>query len=104
MATRFPQSATSVAYRIKAAWADKIHAIWWAAGADSVHALRSGENATTVITRSASGATFDTENGVIVGDINSYFTDTESGLSSCDSGLALVWGRSCCTWMSGSPA
>lgn len=79
MAARFPQSATSVAYRIKAEWADKIHAIWWAAGADSAHALRSGENATTVITRSSSGATFDTENGVIVGDINSYFTDTESG-------------------------
>lgn len=30
MAARFPQSETSLNYRIKAEWADKIHAIWWA--------------------------------------------------------------------------
>lgn len=58
MATRFPQSGSSVAYRIKPAWASKIHAIFWAVAADKVQMLRSGDTASTVITRSAGGASY----------------------------------------------
>lgn len=63
MAARFPQSTTSVAYRIKPAWASKIHVLYWAADADKLHRLRSGDSATTILTRSASGCTFDATNG-----------------------------------------
>lgn len=79
MAARFPQSTTSVAYRIKTAWASKIHAIWWAADADKLHRLKPGDSATTIITRSASGATFDAANGVISGSSSTYFTDAIAG-------------------------
>lgn len=79
MAARFPQSTTSVAYRIKPAWASKVHAIWWAADADKLHRLKSGDSATTIITRSTSGATFDATNGVISGASTTYFTDAIAG-------------------------
>lgn len=80
MAARFPQSGSSVAYKIKAAWASKIKVIYWAAGADSIHRLRSGDTATTVLTRSASGCTFDATNGVITGaNDTTYFTDSIAG-------------------------
>ena len=80
MAARFPQSTTSIAYRIKPAWASKVHAIWWAADADKLHRLKSGDSATTIITRSASGCTFDAANGVIAGNNDAtYFTDAIAG-------------------------
>lgn len=79
MAARFPVSATSVAYQIKAAWASKIHVIYWPAGADSLHRLRAGETATTIITRSTSGATYNSTEGRIEGNSSVYFTDSISG-------------------------
>ena len=80
MAARFPQSTTSVAYRIKAAWSSKIKVLYWAADADKLHRLRSGDSATTIITRSASGCTFDATNGVIQGNNDTtYFTDSIAG-------------------------
>ena len=36
MAARFPQSATSVAYRIKPAWASKMHVLYGAPDADKL--------------------------------------------------------------------
>lgn len=79
MAARFPQSTTSVAYRIKPAWASKIHVLYWAADADKLHRLRSGDAATTIITRAATGAGFDATNGVITGSITTYFQDSIAG-------------------------
>lgn len=80
MAARFPQSTTSVAYRIKPAWASKIHVLYWAADADKLHRLRSGDTATTILTRSASGATFNATDGLIEGDnATTYFTDSIAG-------------------------
>lgn len=80
MAARFPQSTTSVAYRIKPAWASKIHVLYWAADADKLHRLRSGDTATTIITRAASGATFNAAEGLIEGDnATTLFTDSKAG-------------------------
>ena len=79
MAARFPQSTTSVAYQIKAAWASKIKVLYWAADADKLHRLRSGDSATTILTRSASGCTFDATNGVIAGNNSTRFSDSIAG-------------------------
>lgn len=79
MAARFPQSTTSVAYQIKAAWSSKIHVLYWAADADKMHRLRSGDTSTTILTRSASGCTFDSTNGVIAGNNSTRFTDSIAG-------------------------
>lgn len=79
MTARFPQSASSVAYRIAAAYASKIYGICWAASADSAHRLHTGDNATTIITRAASGASFDAANGRITGNSSTLFTDFVSG-------------------------
>lgn len=80
MAARFPQSGSAVAYQIKAAWSSKIKVLYWAAGADSLHRLRSGDTVTTILTRSASGCTFDSTNGVIAGtNDTTYFTDSIAG-------------------------
>jgi hypothetical protein len=80
MAARFPQGTGTLGYKIKAAWASKIHAIYWAVGADTVQRLYSGDTSTTPITRSASGASFDSTNGFITGtNTTTYFTDGKSG-------------------------
>ena len=83
MATRFPQGTGNLAYQIKAAYASKIHAIYWAVGADVIQRLRVGETATTPLTRAATGATFDANNGRIAGSTGSasddYFVDSKSG-------------------------
>lgn len=80
MAARFPQSATSVAYRIKPAYSAKVLAIYWAATADSVHRLYSSDTATTIITRSTSGAGFNSTDGRITGNFGtSVFTDSKTG-------------------------
>lgn len=79
MAARFPQSATSVAWRIKPAYASKILSLYWAASANSVHRLRSGDTASTVLTRATSGATFDATNGRITGTSTVPFTDSVAG-------------------------
>lgn len=79
MAARFPQSGASVAYQIKAAYAGKIAAIYWAAGADSVHRLLAGETASVIVTRSASGAGFNSGEGRITGNFNSPFSDFITG-------------------------
>ena len=83
MAARFPQSGTSVAYRIKAAYSSKVLAIYWAASADSVHRLYSADAATTIVTRSTSGAGFDGTEGRITGTNRGaggvYFSDSKSG-------------------------
>jgi hypothetical protein len=79
MAARFPQSGSPVAYRIKSAWSSKIKAIFWAVAADKVHMLRSGDTASTVITRSAGGAGYDATNGRITGNTTTYFQYEQSG-------------------------
>lgn len=80
MATRFPQGTGTLGYKIKAEWASKIHAIYWAVGADTVQRLYSGDTSTTPITRSASGASFDATNGFITGtNKTTFFTDGKSG-------------------------
>lgn len=80
MAARFPQSATSLAYRIKAAYSAKVLAIYWAATADSVHRLYSADTATTILTRSTSGAGFNATDGRITGAQNTtFFSDSKTG-------------------------
>ena len=79
MAARFPVSATSVAYQIKAAWASKIHVVYWPAGADSLHRLRTGETVTTIITRATSGATYNATEGRLEGTSTVYFRDSIAG-------------------------
>lgn len=79
MAARFPQSTTAVAYQIKAAWASKIKAIYWAADANKVHRLLPGETVSTIITRSATGTTYNSTDGRIQGTPSALFTDGISG-------------------------
>lgn len=79
MAARFPQSGSPLAWRIKPAWAGKVYAIWWVAGADSLHRLLPSDTATTIITRSASGATYNSSEGRLEGTSTEYFTDAISG-------------------------
>lgn len=83
MAARFPQSGTSVAYRIANAYSSKIKALYWAASADSVHRLYSSDTSTTILTRATSGAGFNATDGLITGDVNGsggvYFSDSVSG-------------------------
>jgi hypothetical protein len=82
MAARFPQSASSLTWRIKPAYAGKILAIYWPASADSVHCLRTGDTATTLITRSASGAGFNADGritGTVGGAGGVYFSHGVSG-------------------------
>jgi hypothetical protein len=82
MPARFPQSATSVAYRIKTAYASKVLAIYWAATADSVHRLYSADTATTILTRATSGAGFNSTDGHITGTVGGagiHFSDSKTG-------------------------
>lgn len=83
MAARFPQSGTSVAYQIKAAYAGKIHVLFWAASADSVHRLRPGDTASTIVSRAATGATFNSTDGRISGAsgnaLANHFSDSKTG-------------------------
>lgn len=83
MAARFPQSGSSVAYQIKAAYSSKIKVLYWAASADAVHVLRPGDSATTILTRSATGATFNSTDGRISGssgqDAADHFQDYITG-------------------------
>lgn len=101
MAARFPQSASSVAYQIKAAYSSKILAIYWAASADSVHRLYPGDTATTILTRATSGAGFNATDGRITGTVSGasgvYFSDSKSGgLGTTEAGpltyIASYWG------------
>lgn len=81
MAARFPQSATPVSYKIATAYASKIKAVYWAASADSIHVLKAGDTATTILSRASSGAGFNAD-GRITGSNNSvYFQDNVSALS-----------------------
>lgn len=82
MAARFPQSASSLTWRIKPAYAGKILAIYWPASADSVHCLRTGDTATTLVSRSASGAGIDADGritGTVGGAGGVYFSHGVSG-------------------------
>lgn len=79
MAARFPQGTGNLAYRIKPAWASKIHVLYWAVEADKLQRLRSGDTVTSQVTRSASGCTFDATNGVIAGNNSTRFTDSIAG-------------------------
>lgn len=79
MAARFPQSTAALSYQIKAAWSSKVKVLYWAADADKLHRLRSGDSATTILTRSASGCTYDSTNGVIAGNNSTRFTDSIAG-------------------------
>lgn len=79
MAARFPVSSSSVSYRIKPSWASKILVMYWPAGADSVHRLRSSDLATTILTRATSGATYDSSTGLIKGTSTTQFTDSIPG-------------------------
>ncbi len=76
MAARFPQSASSLGWRIKPAYASKVKAICWPAGANSLHVLRDGDTATTVITRTAGSAGFNATDGLITGNVNGASTAT----------------------------
>lgn len=82
MAARFPQSASSLTWRIKPAYAGKILAIYWPASADSVHCLRTGDTATTLISRAASGAGINADGritGTVGGSGGVYFSHGVSG-------------------------
>ncbi|CAB4159901.1 Fibronectin type III [uncultured Caudovirales phage] len=83
MAARFPQSGTSLGWRIKPAYSGKVLAIYWPAAADSVHRLYSADTSTTILTRSTSGAGFDATEGLITGDVTGaggvYFSDSKTG-------------------------
>lgn len=83
MAARFPQSGSAIAYKIKDAYASKIKALYWAASADAVHVLRPGDTATTILTRTATGATFNSTDGRISGssgnDAADHFQDYITG-------------------------
>lgn len=88
MPARLPVSASAVAYRIKTAYAGKIVALYWPASKDSVHALRPGENITTILTRTANaGSTYNETDGLIGGTVGgtttaNYFAETRlSGLT-----------------------
>lgn len=89
MAYRFPQSSIAVAYRIKTAYASKIKALYWAAEADKVHALKPGDTATTIITRSTSGATFNSAEGRITGTSTTLFTDSIAAGLTHNGGIVL---------------
>jgi hypothetical protein len=91
MAARFPVSSSSVGYRIKAAYSSKVLAIYWPASADSVHRLYSADTATTIITRSTSGAgIFEARlTGDVKGSAGVYFSDSQA------SGLGTTEGGSC---------
>lgn len=78
MAARFPQSGSSVAYKIKAAYASKIKVLYWAASADSVHRLRPGDTATTIVSRSATGAGFNADGRITGTNTSTYFSDSEA--------------------------
>lgn len=82
MAARFPQSTTSLGWRIKPAYSSKILAIYWPATADSVHRLYSADTSTTIITRSTSGASINGD-GLLTGNVTgaggSYFSDSKTG-------------------------
>lgn len=90
MAARFPQSASSVAYKIKAAYSSKVLAIYWAATADSVHRLYPEDTATTILTRATSGAGFNATDGRITGTVTGtgeHFSDSKTGgLGTTESG------------------
>jgi hypothetical protein len=83
MAARFPQSGTSLAWRIKPAWASKIAVLYWAAASDSVHRLRSADSSTNILTRTTTGATFNSTEGRLSGTsgttLANHFTDSVSG-------------------------
>jgi len=95
MAARFPVSATAVAYQIKSAWSSKIKAIFWPAGADSLHMLRPGDTTTTIVTRSASGATYNSTEGRIEGTANAPFAvEVSGGLGVNEDTAGLCFGAS----------
>lgn len=78
MAARFPQSGSSVAYQIKAAYSSKVKVLYWAASADSVHRLRSGDTASTIVTRSTSGAGFNADGRITGTNASTFFSDSET--------------------------
>ena len=92
MSTRFPQGTSPVAYRIAAAYASVVKAVYWAVAADTVQVLRSGDTVSSTISRSASGCAFDSTNGRITGNANGagttqYFSDAHgSGLGVTEAG------------------
>lgn len=95
MAARFPQGTGNLAYRIKPAWASKIHVLYWAVGADMLQRLRSGDTVTNQVTRSASGCTFDSTNGVIAGNNSTRFTDSiAGGYGALQENSNFTWGAS----------
>ena len=95
MAARFPVSATAVNYQIKAAWSSKIKAIFWPAGEDSLHMLRPGDTTTTLVTRSASGATYNSTEGRIEGTASAPFAvEVSGGLGVNEDTAGLCFGAS----------
>ncbi len=100
MPARFPQSASSLNWRIKPAYSSKILAIYWPATADSVHRLYSADTSTTIITRSTSGASINSD-GLLTGNVTGsggvYFSDSKTGgLGTTENGnytlIASYWG------------
>jgi hypothetical protein len=100
MPARFPQSASSLNWRIKPAYSSKVLAIYWPATADSVHRLYSADTSTTIITRSTSGASINGD-GLLTGNVTGsggvYFSDSKTGgLGTTEDGnytlIASYWG------------
>jgi hypothetical protein len=91
MAARFPLGSSSIGYKIKAAYASKVLAIYWPATANSVHRLYPGDTSTTIITRASGGGglTEGRITGTNVGSAGVYFSDVKSG------GLGTTEGGSC---------
>lgn len=80
MAARFPQSATSLPWRINAYWAARgLQFIAWPASADSCHVLLAGDAATRIVPRATSGAAFDATTGRITGNSTIDFTFSVAG-------------------------
>lgn len=93
MASKFPQSATPIACQIKTAWASKLAAVYWPAGADKLHRIRPGETVTTIVTRATSGAGFNAAEGRITGPFSEYFLDSdENGFSGLTENSDLTFG------------
>ncbi len=89
MAARFPQGTTPLAWRIKPAWASKIHAIYWAASATQAHKLYSNSTSTSVISRAASSAGFNSTDGRITGanpNTSLFEDDIEGGFGGLTEG------------------
>lgn len=83
MAARFPQSTSAISgKRIPTALVSAgVKAVVWAASANSVHVLLAGQTVTTLLTRAAGGATFNSTDGRITGTVSGSGTSQYFALS-----------------------